>query len=110
MATLAMLYGLISQGSIWYPVNLLGAVLYTERQVSTGNFAVFHIELLVVAFVLHLTFSALTGILYAALLPMLHRHPILLGGLFAPLVWTGLLRTILGNVNPVLNQNIACLW
>ena len=110
MAALAMLYGLVSHGSIWYPVNLLGAVVYAETQLSTAQLTAFHIELLLVAFVLHFTFSVLFGILYGALLPMLTRHPILVGGVFAPLVWSGLLYGVLGNLNPLLSQRINWPW
>jgi len=110
MAVLAMLYGLISHGSIWYPINLLGAVVYAHIDVSTAQVAAFHIELLLVATVLHLTTSILVGLLYGAILPMLPGRPILLGGVFAPLVWTGLLYSILDIVDPLLNQRIDWWW
>jgi uncharacterized membrane protein YagU involved in acid resistance len=110
MAAVAMLYGLVSYGSIWYPVNLFGAVAYAERQLSTAQLTVLHIDLLFVAALLDLTFSALFGILYGVLLPLLPRHPILVGGLFAPLVWTVLLYPILGNVDSLLDQKINWLW
>jgi hypothetical protein len=52
----------------------------------------------------------LVGLLYGAMLPMLPRHPILLGGFIAPLLWTGLIHSILGVVNPVLNDRIHWGW
>jgi len=110
MAVLAMLYGVISHGSIWYPINLLGAVVYERIQVSTSQVEAFHIELLLVATALHLTTSILVGLLYGALLPMLPRRPILLGGVLAPLVWTGLLYNVLDIVDPILNQRIHWGW
>ncbi len=110
MAALAMLYGLLSHGSIWYPINLLGAVVYERVQVSTSQVEAFHIELLLVATTLHLTTSILVGLLYGALLPMLPRRPILLGGILAPLVWTGLLYNVLDIVDPILNQRIHWGW
>jgi len=110
MAVLAMLYGVISHGSIWYPINLLGAVVYERIQVSTSQVEAFHIELLLVATALHLTTSVLVGLLYGALLPMLPRRPILLGGILAPLVWTGLLYNVLDIVDPILNQRIHWGW
>lgn len=110
MAALAMLYGLLSHGSIWYPINLLGAVVYERIQISTSQVEAFHIELLLVATVLHLTTSILVGLLYGAILPMLPRRPILLGGVFAPLVWTGLLYNVLDIVDPILNQRIQWGW
>jgi hypothetical protein len=110
MAALAMLYGLLSHGSIWYPINLLGAVVYEHIEVSTSQVEAFHIELLLVATALHLTTSILVGLLYGALLPMLPRRPILLGGLFAPLVWTGLLYNVLDIIDPILNRRIHWGW
>jgi len=110
MAALAVLYGLLSHGSIWYPINLLGAVVYEHIQVSTAQIEAFHIELLLVATALHLTTSILVGLLYGALLPMLPRHPILLGGILAPLVWTGLLYNVLDIIDPILNQRIQWGW
>jgi hypothetical protein len=44
------------------------------------------------------------------MLPMLPRRPALLGGLVAPLMWTGLIHSVLGIVNPVLNQRIDWFW
>jgi hypothetical protein len=110
MAALAMLYGLLSHASIWYPINLLGAVVYEHVEVSTAQLNAFHIELLLVATALHLTTSILVGLLYGALLPMLPRHPILLGGIIAPLVWTGVLYNVLDIIDPILNQRIQWGW
>ena len=45
--------------------------------------------------------SLLVGLLYAVLLPMVPRRPMLLGGLVAPLLWTGLLWASLGIINPI---------
>ncbi|HEX4074823.1 MAG TPA: hypothetical protein VHX49_05450 [Candidatus Acidoferrales bacterium] len=110
MALLAVLYGVASHHSIWYPINLLGAVVYAQTQVSTSEMEAFHLVLLLVATILHLTTSILVGLLYGALLPMLPRRPVILGGLFAPLVWTGLLYNILDIVDPALNQRIDWGW
>jgi hypothetical protein len=110
MALLAMFYGIVSHRSIWYPINLLGAVVYAHIQVTAPEMEAFHIELLLVAVALHITTCVLVGLLYGTLLPMLPKRPILLGGLFAPLAWTGLLHSILNIVDPVLNQHIDWLW
>ena len=110
MAVLAMFYGIVSHGSIWYPINLLGAIVYEHIDVSTAQVEAFHIELLLVATVLHLATSVLVGLLYGAILPMLARRPILLGGVFAQLVWTGFLHSILDIVDPILNQRIDWWW
>jgi flagellar biosynthesis protein FliR len=54
--------------------------------------------------------SLLVGLLYGAMLPMLPRRPIVLGGLAAPLLWSGLIYGILAFVNPVMNQHIDWAW
>jgi hypothetical protein len=49
-------------------------------------------------------------LLYGAMLPMFPRRPILLGGFIAPALWSGLLYTILGLLNPLLASHIDWLW
>ena len=110
MALLAMFYGVVAHRSIWYPINLLGAVVYARVQVTSQEMEAFHAGLFLVALVLHVTGSVLVGLLYGTLLPMLPRRPVLLGGLFAPLAWTGLLHSVLDIVDPALNQNIDWRW
>lgn len=107
----ALLYGLISQHSIWYPVNLLGgAGVANWTNPTTADIAAFHWQGLLVASIIQIVASLLVGLLYGALLPMLPRHPMLLGGIIAPLLWTGLLHSTLGIVNPVLDAHISWGW
>ena len=111
MALVAMLYGLVAQQSLWYPVNLLAAgLLPGDMTDTTAKIAAFHLNVFLIATTIHLITSLLVGLLYGAMLPMFPRRPILLGGLIAPLFWTGLIHSILGIVNPVLNQRIHWLW
>ena len=111
MALLAILYGVISRYGVWYPINLLSAGFFPGAKAeSAADLARFQPSAFVIAFVIHLAGSLLVGVLYGALLPMLPRHPVLLGGLFAPLVWSGLLHSIIGIVNPVLNQHVDWRW
>lgn len=111
MAVVAMLYGLISQHSIWYPINLLAAGFLPGTMTdTTAKIAAFQLTVFLIATAIHLITSLLVGLLYGAMLPMLPRHPILLGGFIAPIFWTGLLHSILGIVNPVLNGRIHWGW
>jgi hypothetical protein len=111
MAIVAMLYGLLSQGSVWYPINLLAAgFLPATMTDTTAKIAAFNLGVFLIAIPIHLITSLLVGLLYGAMLPMLPRRPILLGGFIAPLLWTGLIHSILGIVNPVLNQRIHWVW
>src|SRR5262249_61023754 len=62
------------------------------------------------ASVIHLTTFLLVGLLYGAMLPMFPRRPILLGGVIAPILWSGLLYSIVDFVNPALSLRINWLW
>ncbi len=111
MAVLAMLYGILSHTSIWYPINLLAAGFFPMAMAATtAQIAAFHLRAFLIAVPIHLTVSLLVGLLYGATLPMLPRRPILLGGFIAPILWSGVIHSVLGIVNPVLNQRIDWLW
>jgi hypothetical protein len=107
----ALLYGILSHHSIWYPVNLLGgAGVANWRNPTTADIAAFHWQGLIVATIIHAVTCLLVGLLYGAMLPMLPRRPVLLGGLIAPLLWTGLLHSTLSIVNPVLAAHVDWGW
>jgi hypothetical protein len=111
MAVLAAAYGLLSHGSTWYPINLLASVVYAESlQLPMEYLTAFHLGLLLIASLLHAVTSILVGLLYGVMLPMFPRRPILLGGLIAPIMWSGLLYATLGIINPLLNQQIDWKW
>ena len=113
MAVIACTYGLISQGSIWYPINLLAAMVYSRQEaqfLTPAQLNSFHPGLLLIAVILHVTVSTLVGLLYGAMLPMFARRPILLGGLVAPVLWSGLLYSIMNLLNPVLGSHIHWGW
>jgi hypothetical protein len=106
----ALLYGLIAQHSIWYPVNLLGGAGAMQHEITTAQIAAFHWSWLLVAVVIHSVTCLLVGLLYAAMLPMLPRRPVVLGGIVAPLLWTGLLHSTMGVINPALDERIQWGW
>lgn len=111
MAALAMLYGIFSGNGIWYPINLLAAgFLPASMTQTTAQIAAFNLNVLLIAIPIHLITSLLVGLLYGAMLPMLPRRPILLGGFIAPLMWTGVIHGVLDIVNPVMNQRIHWVW
>ncbi len=111
MAIFAMLYGVFVVHSIWYPVNLVAGTLYAPNAMpSTQSLMQFHPAWLLFAVALHLTMCVLVGLLYGAMLPMLPGRPIVLGGIIAPLIWTGLVYSVLGFVNPLLDERINWVW
>jgi len=111
MAVLACAYGVIKVGSVWYPINLLAAVIYRESLgLRSSQLYSFHADAFAIAFVLHGLVSILVGLLYGAMLPMFPRRPIVLGGLIAPVLWPALLYTVLGLLNPLLASHIDWFW
>jgi hypothetical protein len=111
MAIVAVAYGIIAHGSPWYPINLLAAAAVpVPAQIRQEELLAFHALALIVALISHAVVSLLVGLLYAAILPMLPRHPAFWGGLIIPLMWTGLLWTFLDVINPTLNQYIDWRW
>jgi hypothetical protein len=109
MAVLAVLYGIVSGHGMWYPINLLSAGFFPARA-TTAQIAAFHWDAVIIASIVHLICSLLVGLLYGAALPMFPRRPIVLGGVIAPILWSGLLHSILEALDPVLNQRIDWIW
>jgi len=111
MAVLACVYGVLKTGSIWYPINLLAAAVYRESlRLGPAQLYEFHTDAFAMAFVLHGLVSILVGLLYGAMLPMFPRRPIVVGGVVAPVLWSGLLYTVLGLLNPLLATHIDWFW
>jgi hypothetical protein len=111
MAVLACAYGLFKVGSIWYPINLLAASVYAQSlKLGPAQLNSFHADSFALALLLHALVSTAVGLLYGAMLPMFARRPILLGGLIGPVLWSGLLYSMLSLLNPLLESHIDWLW
>jgi hypothetical protein len=111
MAMLACAYGVLKAHSIWYPINLLAAAVYSESlKLGPAQLYSFHADSFAIALGLHAIVSTLVGLLYGAMLPMFPRRPIVLGGLIAPALWSALIYTILGLLNPLLASHIDWPW
>jgi hypothetical protein len=110
MAAVALLYGL-TQGSIWYPINLMVAALVPELGgAPLSLLRAYNGWALALGTLLHLAASMLVGLLYAVILPMFPRRVWLWSGLVAPLLWTGAIASALGVVNPTLDSLIDWRW
>jgi len=107
----AIIYGLIVQHSIWYPITLLGgAGVANWSQVTLAQINTFHWEWFAIAVAIHSITCLLVGLLYGALLPVLPRHPVVLGGIVAPILWTGFLWSFMGFINPAFDARISWGW
>ena len=109
MAFLAVLYGVISRRGMWYAINVLAAGFFPGRH-TLEQIGAFQWDSLLIASVVHLLISLLVGLLYGATLPMFPRRPILLGGLIAPVLWSGLVHSFVELMDPLLNQRIDWTW
>jgi hypothetical protein len=111
MAVLACAYGVLKAGSIWLPINLLAASVYTQSlKLGASQLYSFHADSFAIALGIHALVSSTVGLLYGAMLPMFAHRPILLGGLIGPVLWSGLLYSILALLNPELESHIDWLW
>jgi hypothetical protein len=107
----ATIFSLLKYHSLWYAMNLLAAGGFASWAEQSDQFlAQFHMEGFLAALAIHTVASLLVGLLYGAMLPMFPRWPILTAGFIAPLLWTGLLSSVLGIVSPILNQRIDWYW
>jgi hypothetical protein len=111
MAAVAVVFGVVVKGSPWYPINLLAAVgLPSLATADLPELRAFNALALVLGAAVHVVLSALVGLLYAVILPTLPRVPVVWAGVVAPALWTALVWSVLGLVNPVLNERIEWIW
>jgi hypothetical protein len=111
MAALACGYGLLKVGSVWYPINLLAAVVYAQSvKFGSADLNAFHFDSFAIAVGVHASVSTLVGLLYGAMLPMVPRRPMVLGGLIVPVLWSGLMHSTMSLLNPLLASRIDWLW
>jgi hypothetical protein len=81
MAVVALLYGHLTQGSLWYPINLLACMAIPGMAHLSGEeLRAFSLSALIIGTLAHGVISLLTGLLYAVILPMLPRRHMLWGG------------------------------
>jgi len=103
----AEIYGIVRFHSIWYVVNLLGGAGVGDWLNPTmEQMSHFRLSAFITANIIQGATTLLVGLLYGAMLPIWPKHPILLGGILGPAAWTGLLHSVLGIVNPFLQQRI----
>lgn len=103
----AEIYGVLRYHSIWYVVNLLGgAGVGTWVNPTIEEMRHFRLGAFITANIIQGATTLLVGVLYGAMLPIWPKRPILLGGIIAPALWTGLLHSVLGIVNPFLAERI----
>lgn len=112
MSLPALLWSLFSGHGLWYPVNLLAAMVVRDIARHPEALEQFHTTWLVAALGVHAVLSLSFGILLA----WIHRKlptipgPLAWGGLVPPLLWTGVCYSLMGVVNPVLQSRVGWAW
>ncbi len=109
----ALLWGYFSKHGIWYPVNLLSAMLVRHSaDLSVADLEQFHADWFVAAVVMHAILSISFGLALGIVLPKLPAipGPMAWGGLMMPLLWTALSYGLMGVVNPVLQRRVDWPW
>jgi hypothetical protein len=111
MAILALLYGAIAKGSIWWPVNVLSAtVLPSLAQASDATLLAFSLPGLLVGILVHGVTSVLIGLLYAAALPMFPKFAWLWAGILTPLFWSALFFSLAPFLSPAMAEKVDWPW
>jgi hypothetical protein len=110
----ALAWSLATRHGLFYPLNLLvGMVLPGEGGMTIPELEQFHFTLFVIGIVIHVVMSAVIGLIYGVLLPMMPRipgGPIIFGGVLLPLLWTGVCYGLMGVVNPVMQLRVNWPW
>lgn len=111
MACTAMLYGIVSGRGIWYPINMLAGIVLTRfDEASAVELGRFNLTAFVIASLLHLIASAAVGLFFDIVLPTLPKSPVFWGGVVAPLMWTGVVYSTIGILNPLMSEHIVWSW
>jgi len=110
----ALAYGLISGHGLWFPVNLLaGMVVPGISGATEAQLEQFYWGALILAVVIHATFSVSFGLLFGVVsptLPPIPGGPVIAGGVLMPLLWTGLCHGFMGIINPLLQEHVNWPW
>jgi hypothetical protein len=106
MIAVALVYGW-QQGSVWLPVNLIGATVVRQLQTaSLAELSAFNFPALVAGLTLHLVMSVGLGFLFALLLPTF-PGPVLIWSLtIGPALWVLASLLTLPLIDPVMNQYV----
>jgi hypothetical protein len=113
MAVPAVLWAAASGHGFWYPVNLLvGMVQPGVGNLEAAELGRFHADWFLAASAVHAVLSICFGVLFALVIPRLPPMPAPLawGGLVLPLLWTGIGYSLMGVVNPVLQERVDWPW
>jgi hypothetical protein len=109
----AMLWGYFSGHGVWYPANLLAVMILPQSEpLSLELLEAYNVDWLITASIFHAVLSLAFGLAYGLLLLRLPPipGPFAWGAMLMPLLWTATSYTLMGVVNPVLQQRVDWPW
>jgi hypothetical protein len=109
----AIIWGLSSGRGLWYPANLLAAMILPGMdRLSASELESFHPGWLAIALTMHIGLSLSFGVILSLLLTRVRPIPSTLawGGLLMPLLWTSFSFGLMGVVNPLLQKRVDWPW
>ncbi|WOO41680.1 hypothetical protein [Rubellicoccus peritrichatus] len=111
MAVMAMAYGFIAEGSLWWPVNLLAAIALPSLQdASVETLKQFSALGLLIGTIAHVLTSCFVGLLLAAALPMFPRYAFVWAGLLSPMFWSALFYASVEFIDPAMAKYVSWPW
>jgi hypothetical protein len=109
----ALLWALATGRGLWYPINLLAAMVVPGMgELPAAELSRFRADWLAIGVAIHAVLSLGFGVAYGLALPRLRPipGPIAWGALVLPLLWTGISYGLMGVANPVLQQRVDWPW
>lgn len=107
MVVIALIYGGVSGHGVWYPVDLLAAMVLPWFQgASTHTLEQFSPVAIIIGLVIHVVLAPCLGVFLGVLYTMLPRPRVIFAGIIGPLVWTGILYGFMTVLNPELYQHM----
>jgi uncharacterized membrane protein YagU involved in acid resistance len=113
MAVPAEIWTLSSGRGLWYPANLLAAMILPGMdRLSASELESFRPGWLAIALTLHVGLSLSFGVVFGLLLTRVRPIPSTLawGGFLMPLLWTSFSFGLMGVVNPLLQKRVDWPW
>ena len=109
----AVLWSLAAGHSIWFPVNVLSAMVVSHADAPLlAELERFRSDWFVAAVAAHIVLSLGFGLAFALVLPRVPAipGPLAWGGLLLPLLWTGASYSLMGIINPLLEARVDWPW